>query len=198
MNKINICIISGSSRPENLTFRVAKAIQNISLNFKEIKQIDFLDLRENDFPTVGRQDIKKDSLSSFQKQFISSMENAHLIFICMPEYNWITNPELINIFHQIGNKNFKTCFENKVFATAGVSHGRGGRRPCIEFHTLLNKLISFMDAYGIVSPLIFESHETDKNIDSNGNLLNNEIYNNTIKRFVNYSIQITKKWHHIE
>jgi chromate reductase len=191
---INVCIISGSSREDNLTFRVAKAIQNILLKNPEIHQTFLLDLRENDFPMVGRKDIHPNSLTNYQKNFIQSMENAHLIFICMPEYNWTTNPELINIFHQIGNKNFKSCFENKVFATAGISHGRGGRKPCIDFHTLLNKLISFMDAYGIVSPLIFEGHESDKNIDNQGNLLNNEIFNKTLIRFIQYSLNLTKKW----
>jgi chromate reductase len=188
---MKVSIISGSSREENLTIRVAKAIKDQLIKRDNVNEVVLLDLRDNDFPSVGRKEIKPGTLSPYQENFIKSLKESSLVFICLPEYNWTTNPELINIFHQIGSKNFKACFEDKVFATAGVSNGRGGRMPCIQLHILLNKIISFIDAYGIVSPLLFESHETDKNIDENGNLLTNDLYNKTFLRFIDYSLQFS-------
>ncbi len=196
-NKLNISIISGSSRKYSNSLRLCKAIEKILRNNPDIQNIFLLDIVENDFPSIGRQEIEYTSLSEYQRNFINSLENSQLILICLPEYNWNTNPELINIFHQIGKSSFKQCFENKVFATAGVSTGRGGRRPCLEFHILLNKIISFMGAYGVVCPMIFESHETDKNIDNEGNLKENEIYKKALNNFILYILTFTKKWHHI-
>jgi len=191
---MKVAIISGSSRKDNLTIRVAKAIKNQLIKRENVNDVVLLDLRDNDFPSVGRKEIMPDSLSPYQKNFIQALKEASLIFICLPEYNWTTNPELINIFHQIGSKDFKACFDDKVFATAGISNGRGGRMPCIQLHILLNKIISFIDAFGIVSPLLFESHETDKNVDANGNLLTNDLYNKTFLRFVDYSLQFSSRY----
>ncbi len=193
-NKINITVVSGSSRINNNTLRVAKAIEKVLKTLEEVESIYFIDFIKNDFPSVGRMDVDRNNLTTFQSHLIDSFKHSQLILICAPEYNWNTNPELINVFHQIGKKDFKDCFENKVFATVGVSSGRGGRRTAIELHILLNKIISFMDAYGMVSPLLFESHETDKNVDTGGNLLQNSLYNEGLMRFINYSINVCKKW----
>lgn len=190
---MNICIISGSSRMGSNTLKVAKAIRNLlNKNYK----INFIDFQENDFPSIGRKKIDKTNLTNFQRNFANFFKDSHLIIFCIPEYNWTTNPEVINVLHQIGSKEFMECFENKVFAIVGVSTGLGGRRPAIEITTLLNKIISFMGAIAIVSPLILESHKTEENISFDGNFLNKEIENKFIN-FLDYTLKITKKWHNL-
>ncbi len=193
-NKIQVTVVSGSSRKGSSTLRCARAIERILKSKSEVINVYFIDFIENDFPSIGRIELDSKNLSSFQSHLINSFRYSQLIIICAPEYNWNTNPELINVFHQIGKKDFKDCFDNKVFATVGVSTGRGGRRPAIELHILLNKIISFMDAYGMVSPLLYESHETDKNIDIEGNLQQNQLYNEGLHRFIQYSINVCKRW----
>lgn len=188
---MNFCIISGSSREKSNTFRVAKALENI---IKKEHNVFFVDFVGCDFPMIGRKNIDKNNLSNFQSFMIDSFKKAHLIIICIPEYNWNTNPEIINAFHQIGTQEYKECFENKVFSFVGVSTGFGGRKPAIEMIILLNKIISFMKAIAIVSPLILESHHTDVNIDPYGYFINLETEKH-FKNFIEYTLQIAQKWH---
>ncbi|MFN3604693.1 MAG: NAD(P)H-dependent oxidoreductase [Leptonema sp. (in: bacteria)] len=188
---MKVTIISGSSRENSNSLRVAKALENL---LKEIHNTTIIDFRDCDIPPIGRNDLKKNELSQFQSHFVNFLEISELIFFCIPEYNWTTNPEIINALHQMGREEFKDCFENKVFSIVGVSSGRGGRRPAIELSILLNKIISFNKFLGIVSPLILESHETDKNLDSYGNFLN-PVTKEKFKEYLNYTLKITKKWH---
>ncbi len=192
---MRLCVVSGSSRENSSTIRVAKYLKKNFEKITEIQKVELIDFVENDFPSVGRKDITEDNLSPFQYQLVHSMKNSYLIIFCLPEYNWSTNPEVINVIHQLGKKGFLECFDNKVFATVGVSIGRGGRIPCINFHTLLNKVISFLPAMGIVSPLIFESQETDLILDKNGDLIqSNERFIKGINSFIEYSYRMTKKF----
>lgn len=55
---MKVSIISGSSREENLTIRVAKAIKDQLIKRDNVKEVVLLDLRDNDFPSVGRKEIK--------------------------------------------------------------------------------------------------------------------------------------------
>ncbi len=189
---MNLCIVSGSSRKNSNTIRTAKALKNLT---EKEHNTTFVDFTKCDFPMIGREDIDKDHLSNFQNFIVHSFKNADCIIICIPEYNWNTNPEILNAFHQLGRIEFKECFENKVFSFVGVSTGYGGRRPAIEMMIFFNKIISFMRAYAIVSPLILESHQTEMNLDSNGNFLNSEV-ERRFKDYVEYTLQIAKKWHH--
>ncbi|MCS7204796.1 MAG: NAD(P)H-dependent oxidoreductase [Leptospiraceae bacterium] len=196
--RLNIAILSGSSRKGSNTIKVAKALKHLLQQNEIVDQIYLIDMVDSDIPLVGRGEINKEFLTPFQRQLVYSFENSELILLCLPEYNWITNPEVINLFHQLGTKEFFSCFHLKVFATIGVSSGRGGRRPCIELHTLLNKIISFMGAISVVSPLILESHETDKEFDEEGNFLNRQnrgIYYEKFINFTDYTLKLSSKWH---
>ncbi|HEX9957491.1 MAG TPA: NADPH-dependent oxidoreductase, partial [Fibrella sp.] len=97
--------------------------------------------------------------------------------------------------HSLGGPAFKYLFENKVFAMAGSSNGRGGRQPALDMTTVLNKVISFTNSYSVISPKLYESHETDKNVDAEGHFIGHEVYDRTVRAFVDYSLTVAQRWH---
>ncbi|WP_332369434.1 hypothetical protein [Spirosoma telluris] len=76
----------------------------------------------------------------------------------------------------------------------GISNGRGGRQPALDMTTVVNKIISFTHSYSIVSPKLYESHETDKNLDENGHFNGHEVYERTAKAFLEYTLNVAQRW----
>lgn len=76
----------------------------------------------------------------------------------------------------------------------GISNGRGGRQPALDMTTVMNKLISFTNSYSIVSPKLYESHETDKNLDEHGHFVGHEIYERTARAFLTYTLTVAQRW----
>lgn len=185
-------VISTSPRKGSNSLRVAKALEHLSQEAGgKVKRLDF---EAYDLPMVGQGSLKKDQLSGFQADLIENLVQAQVIILAVPEYNWTTSGQLINAIHQLGNPDFGHVFDNKLFALVGVSSGRGGRIPCVEMSTLLNKMISFLNKQSIVSPRIFESHETPHNLDDQGQLLSNELYNKGLRDFVAYTFRLAQRW----
>lgn len=143
---------------------------------------------------MGRGTINKESLTDFQNELLSAWTAADLVFFITPEYNFTVNGDLLNALHQFGSKDFAHLFHDKVFALAGVSSGRGGKTPCLELTTVINKIINFSHQYSVVSPRIFESHETHKNLDDKADSTGNKIYEDGVKAFLDYSLEVTKRW----
>jgi chromate reductase len=96
--------------------------------------------------------------------------------------------------HRLGDRTFKHLFEEKVFATVGVSTGKGGKAPALHLHTILNKIISFTDLNSFVSAKIFESHFTKEVLDESGNSLGNAQYDAGLDDFIQYTLRVTKRW----
>lgn len=190
---MKIAIISTSPRKKSNSYRVALAIARV-LAQKDFAEVVVTTFENYDFPMVGDGDLQAEQLSPFQSQLIRVWEEAQLIFLIAPEYNWVTSGEVINAIHQLGNKQFGHLFHEKVFALCGVSNGRGGRQPALLLTTLVNKMISFLNKDSVVSPRIYESHETDHQVDEEGNLIGNEIYQKTLGAFVDYSLKVGLRW----
>lgn len=190
---MNIAIIATSPRKNSNSLRFSKYLQKIaqSSGYEDVTVVDF---HHFDIPSVGRGTVNKDALTDFQAELISAWENADLVFFVTPEYNFTVNGDLLNALHQLGSKDFVHLFNNKVFALAGVSSGRGGKVPCLELTTIINKIINFSNQYSVVSPRIYESHDTHKNLDENADSVGNLIYENGVKAFVDYSLEVTKRW----
>ncbi len=194
---MKITIISASSRQQSNSVKVQRYLKSL-LEKSGNHEIACCDFENCDIPMIGRGTVDKNNLSSFQKDLTEKWNQAELILLVAPEYNWITSGELINALHQLGTKDFASLFDNKVFGLVGVSNGRGGRRPGIELTTLINKLISFLEQTSVVSPKIFESHETHKNLSETGESLGNAIYDKGIEKYLNYTLTIARRWHHQE
>jgi len=188
---MRICIISGSARENNNSIRVALAIKNLLDNAHIVHIIDF---KEYDIPLIAQGGLKKDALSSFQKNLIDKIAEAHIVIIISPEYNWSSTPELLNMFDLFAVRDFQQIFNNKVFAFAGVSTGKGGKMPCLQLMQVTNKVISFANYHSIVSAKIFESHFTKEALDESGVSLGNEMYDKGLKSFIDYTIYIAERW----
>lgn len=193
---MKIAIISGSPRKESNSIKVARYLQSLFL--AQESDISVFDFEEIDIPMVGRGSLDKDNLTDFQQKLLTIWGKADLVVFAIPEYNWMTSGEFINMLHQVGEKSFAHLFNQKVFALVGVSSGRGGRRPCLEMTVMINKLISFLNQYSVISPKLFESHETGKNLDSEGQSTGNEIYEKGMADFVSYTLKIARQWHGVK
>ena len=147
---------------------------------------------------IGQGSLDKDNLTDFQQKLLKVWSEADVVVFAIPEYNWMTSGEFINMLHQVGTKPFAHLFNQKVFALVGVSSGRGGRRPCLEMTIMINKLISFLNQYSVISPKLFESHETGKNLDSKGQSTGNEIFEKGMADFVSYTLKIARQWHGVK
>jgi chromate reductase len=190
---MNIAVIATSPRHNSNSLRFSKYIQK-TLQASDYENVTVVDFHHYDIPSVGRGTVKKDDLTTFQSELISAWEKADLVFFVTPEYNFTVNGDLLNALHQLGSKDFAHLFNNKTFALAGVSAGRGGKVPCLELTTVINKIINFSNQYSVVSPRIYESHETHKNLDENADSLGNAIYETTVKAFIDYSLEVAKRW----
>lgn len=189
---MNIAIISGSARANNNTIRVGKAIERISqTNGHSTSLVDF---QQYDIPLINQGNIDIENLSAFQQQLSDAMSLAQLVIIITPEYNWSTTPEILNFLHRMGDPKFAALFNQKTFATIGVSTGKGGKAPALHLHTILNKIISFTDFESIVSAKIFESHFTKETLNENGESLGNALFDKGIEDFVRYTIRTAVRW----
>ncbi len=189
---MNICIISGSARSNNNTIRVAKAIaQRTQQLGHAVQLVDFVGY---DIPLINQGEINPEAFTPFQKDLTQGMRDAQAIIIITPEYNWSTTPEILNWLHRFGDRKFADLFNEKVFATVGVSTGKGGKAPAIHLHSILNKIISFTNLDSIVSARIFESHFTKEVLDDQGNSLGNIQFDTGLNEFIQYTLRMTERW----
>ncbi len=190
---MTITIVASSPRKNSNSLRFATYLKNVltELGNNDIRLIDFA---HYDIPFVGTGSVHPDTLTPFQEDFTSAWAAADLVIFAIPEYNWTTTPQFDNAIHQLGGQAFKHLFNNKVFAFAGVSSGRGGRQPALDATTVVNKIISFSNSYSVVSPKIYESHETAINVDENGHFQGHEIYAKTVRAFAEYSVNVAQRW----
>ncbi len=188
---MNIQIQSGSPQPNSQSLRVSKAIQKQTEGSHTTTLVDF---NAYDIPFMNAGKVIKGAYTPFQKQLIEGWEAAQLVVVVSPEYNWFPSAELVNTIHQLGSRDYKHLFDNKVFAFVGVSNGRGGRIPTMQLTTIYNKLINVFSTNAISSGKTFESQFTPKVLDENGNSLGNEEYDKGLKAFVDYSINLAQRW----
>ncbi|WP_420147594.1 NAD(P)H-dependent oxidoreductase [Spirosoma sp.] len=190
---MKIALISTSSRKNSNSLRFVNYLRHV-LAEEGQHEVSIVTFEEYDIPFVGQGSLKKETLTSFQRELISAWESADLVLFAMPEYNWTAPPQATNAVHQLGGPTFKHLFDNKVFAMVGISNGRGGRQPALDMTTVVNKLISFTNSYSIVSPKLYESHETDKNLDEHGRFVGHEIYERTARAFLAYTLNVAQRW----
>ena len=189
-----IGILCGSSRANSNTAKVGKAIRRILISKgMESNQIAIPNFENYDIPFSNGGALKPSALSPFSQSVYESMASSKLVFVLSPEYNWFPTPEIINLINQFGKKDFADCWDGKIFATCGLSSGRGGRIPAIQMGYMMNKLINFMNFNSIVSAKSFESQFTPKALDNDGNSLVNAEYDAGLEDFVQYNLNLMRK-----
>lgn len=189
---MKVAIISGSARIGNNTLRVARAMQHYLQ--AEGHSAEITDFQEYDLPFINAGSLTTENLTTFQQHLIRNMDEAQLVIIITPEYNWFPSAELVNMVHQLGTKTFKHLFEDKVFAFCGVSTGRGGRMPSVQLSYVFDKIFNVFNTHSITSPKKFESQFTTQVLDADGNSLGNAEYDKGLAAFLDYSLRTTARW----
>lgn len=189
---MNIAILSGSARADNNTLRVGKALQLRLIQLEH--DTSLVDFQQYDIPLINQGEVSEELFTPFQQHLAQAMQGADAIILITPEYNWSTTPEILNFLHRLGDRKFAALFNEKVFATVGVSTGKGGKAPALHLHTILNKIISFTDLNSFVSAKIFESHYTKEVLDLDGNSLGNDRFDFGLDDFIQYTLRMTERW----
>lgn len=182
-------ILSGSARKDNNTLRVAKALSNL------IDGAEVIDYTGYDLPNANDGFLNAGELSPFQQKLVNAIDDANLLIVLTPEYNWFPSTEMVNTVHQLASNDFSHIFDNMVAAFVGVSTGRGGRMPAVQLSYVFDKIFNVFNLSSITSPKKFESQFTTECIDADGNLLDNHMYNKGLKDFVDYSRNVADRWH---
>ncbi len=190
---MKITILSCSSRAQSNTARVGKAIQHyIEFQHPEmgIHQPDFV---HYDIPFFNEKALSREGLSSFQEELVQALEQSQLVFLLSPEYNWFPSAEAVNMIHQLGSGRFRACWDNKVWATVGVSSGRGGRIPAVQLSYVVNKVIGHLGLQSVVSAKNFESQFTPQVLSTEGHSLGQAEYDKGLFDFIEYNLDLAKK-----
>lgn len=188
-----ITILSGSPRHNSNTLRVAKAIR-LAIEQTGNTPVRLIDFNGFDIPSANTGSVNPHNMSAWQRALYESCRDSNLVFILTPEYNWFPSAEIIQMIHSMASTEFKDMWNNKVFATCGTSSGRGGRMPAVQLSYTLNKILNVFNCESIVSAKMFESQFTAKALDENGVSLGNDEYMKGLYAFVNYNLNLSKRW----
>ncbi len=191
---MKVLILSTSPRKGSLTLRFSRYLKNEILNSGIAESVHIQDFEDFDLPTIGRSKINTENPSTFQKSLLDSWNEAQVIIFCCPEYNWTTNGEVLIMTEQLSSKSFSYLFDNKVFAFAGTSSGRGGRLPALETAKVISKIISFQNQFSIVSPKILEVHEIAQNLNENSLSKGNTVFESGVQDFARYTLKVAARW----
>lgn len=189
---MNVCILAGSPRTNSLTLRLSKAISHrVGEAGHTPVIVDFahFDLQSE---AQGENDLLADT--PFRQNLRKSMADADVVVVVSPEYNWMPSAELLTFVNEFGGRSFADMWNNKVFALAGCSNGRGGRQPVILLAQNIGKILNFMDFDSFIAPKVFESQFTQHAIDEEGQSTGNADYDKGLNAFVNSALRFGARW----
>jgi chromate reductase len=183
-----IAIISGSSRPNNNTYKVANAMAKLIQQHHNVKA-NVIDFKDYDLPFFNQGMMQSAHLSAFQSHLYEQCANAKLIIVISPEYNWFPSAELFQMVNVFGSGQYIDMWKGKVFAMCGVSSGRGGRLPAVYLMELYNKIIHVLNAQSVVSPKLLECPVVDQGFSKDASLLSPSDLEKAMLSFIQYN------WH---
>jgi chromate reductase len=189
---MKVLVLSTSPRA-GLTLRFSQYLVRLLTETHPDLKVSLIDFREFDLRPSGKGNFP-DQDSPFQQNLLKQWAEARLIVFCSPEYNWTASAETFVLMERLGSRQFRNYFENKVFAVAGVSSGRGGRQPALDISRVLSKIIGFIPVESIVSSKILEVHDTGMNLDEHSLSRGNPVFEQAAGEFADYSIRLADRW----
>lgn len=193
-----ITILSGSPRKNSNTLKLAKAIRHILQDQEPNEEVKIIDYSGFDIPSASQGTVDPNNLTQWQSELYEYTSKAKVVFVLTPEYNWFPSAEIIQTIHVMASRHFHSMWDNKIFATAGVSNGRGGRMPAVQLSYAINKIINVFNFESLVGAKMFESQFTDKALDENGQSLGNVEFMNGLKSFVDFNMKLSARWHSVK
>lgn len=193
-----ITILSGSPRKNSNTLKLAKAIRHILQEQDSNEEVNIIDYSGFDIPSASQGNVDPNNLTQWQSELYEYTSKARVVFVLTPEYNWFPSAEIIQTIHVMASRHFQSMWDNKIFATAGVSNGRGGRMPAVQLSYAINKIINVFNFESLVGAKMFESQFTDKALDENGQSLGNVEFMNGLKAFVDFNMKLSARWHSVK
>lgn len=180
---MNIEIVSGSTREDSLTLRVALfLLRHLAEKFPQ-HNIGLIDLRKHDFPSVNKVYPTAGHAPEILQSIAGRMLDAHAFIMVTPEYNGTFSPALANLFDHFPKQSHKT------FGIVTASEGQlGGIRAALAMQHFSLAL------YGIPSPQMLLVSNLTTTFDPQGNLLAAKFQNN-IDNFVAEFIWLSEKIH---
>ena len=177
---MRIEIISGSSRENSVTNRVALYLQKV---IKERINVNagIIDVREHSLPELQKVFTSIEAAPAEYKELAQRMFQAEAFILVSPEYNGSFSAAMKNLLDHFPKQH------HKVFAIATASPGAlGGIRAAIQLQQLVFAL------FGIGSPYMLVTPQVDKKFDEEGNLIDPS-FAKSIDTFVNEFIWLSEK-----
>jgi chromate reductase len=176
-----ITILSGSARHNANTLRVAKAAQQ-EINNANISA-EIIDFKDFDIPNYNQR-FDPANLSTWQQGALDSILKSKLVIFISPEYNWMPTAEMIQFINRFSGNGLNHIWDNRTFATIGLSSGIGGRLPALHLKNMIDEVIGYSKSSGKTVSAIQEVNYVMDVIDIDGNLLENELFNQSFSGFI--------------
>ena len=194
---MKILILSTSPRTGSYTLRASTYLKSVLATELPGADITLLDFAGFDISPLGKGGFPSDPTTAFQSELLESWQSASLIIFCSPEYNWTASAETFILLERMGSRTYRDFFDNKVFAVAGVSSGRGGRQPALDISRVLSKIIGFLGTESVVSSKILEIHEVGHNLNEQAQSTGSAVFEDGMRNFVRYNLRLTRRWFHL-
>lgn len=165
---MNIVIISGSTRTQNNTHRVALALEK-HLNAHTQHRVSVVDLAEYLFPAMQEVLVRQSTPSASLIAFKQIITEADALIFATPEYNGGYSAALKNAVDYLKEGEFK----QKVIGVASVSTGMlGGIRAALDTQQLI------LGIHGYPLPQMLTVPTVTSKLDENGNLIDENFHKN--------------------
>lgn len=173
---MKIKIISGSSRKNSITFRLA-------LHLKAVlgEEAEIIDVRDYDLPFVQEVWSKPEKVPAKYKELGEKMFAADGIILISPEYNGGYSPALKNLLDHFPKQS------RKVF---GIAVGTDGALGAMRSAQQLIQLVAAL--FGILSPQLLITPQVDKKFNEKGELLD-ENFQKAVDTFVKEYVWLLKQ-----
>lgn len=177
---MKIEIISGSSRPNSLSNRVALHLEKI-LKERSGHEIGLLDVRDYPLKPVQTVFASVDQAPEEHKELAGRMFGADAFIIVTPEYNGSYSPAMQNLFDHFPKQH------RKPFGIVTASPGAlGGIRAAMQLQQFIHAL------FGIGSPHMLVTPQVDKKFDAEGNLTDPS-FEKSVDSFVSEYLWLAEK-----
>jgi NAD(P)H-dependent FMN reductase len=158
---MRIRIISGSTRENSITYRVALHLEKV-LRETTDHEIDIIDVRNHYLPQLEGAYATIDDAPEEHKELATRMFAADAFILVSPEYNGSYSACMKNLIDHFPKQH------HKAFAIATASPGGlGGIRAAMQLQQYIFAL------FGIGSPYMLVTPQVEKKFDIEGNLIDN-------------------------